>query len=36
VVCGVVGGVGNDGISEGQLPVYRGSYICRGSVKEDV
>jgi hypothetical protein len=36
MVCGVVGGVGDDGVSEGGFPVYRGSYVCGGSVNRDV
>jgi hypothetical protein len=36
MVCGVVGSVGDGSVSEGRLPVYRGSYVCGGSVNRDV
>jgi len=36
MLCGVVGGVGDDGVGEGGLPVYRGLYACGGSVYRDV
>ena len=36
MVCGVVGGVGDDGVHECGLPVYGYFYICSGSVYGDV
>ena len=32
MVCGVVGGVGDDGVRECVLPVYGGFNVCGGSV----
>ena len=36
MVCGVVGGVGDDGVHECGLPVYGGFNVCWGSVYGDV
>jgi len=36
MLCGVVGGVGDDGVCECGLPVYGGFNVCGGSVYGDV
>ena len=36
MVCGVVGGVADDGVRERGLPVYGGFNVCGGSVCGDV
>ena len=36
MVCGVVGGVGDNGVRECGLPVYGGFNVCWGSVYGDV